>query len=277
MPASDSTFQDLDQSNNPPPLEAPAGWFAPALASKINAPAGVSLTNGSEDSSHGALPEIGSIDIRRVTGISASAAKLLGQNISIQGNGTEIVGGVERGVDRIATEIIRRLEKERTLVVWAFDASGSLQAERERLVKHIDAIYAHIVQLDDKQRAADGGLLTMVEAFGNSRHQLLKKPTATRSDIIEAIKNVPLDTTGNELTFTTVSFLVRQWGRYKNEHRQNYRTMIIVVTDEVGDDDEHVEEAIKLAQSARVPVYVLGSQAIFGRTIGHVDYVDPKT
>ena len=203
-----------------------------------------------------------------MTGISAPAAKILGQNISIQGNGTEIVGGVEQGVDRIATEIIRRLEKERTLVVWAFDASGSLQAERERLVKHIDAIYGHIVQLDDKQRAADGGLLTMVEAFGNSRQQLLKTPTANRSDIIEAIKNVLLDTTGNELTFTTVSFLVRQWGRYKDEHRQNYRTMIIVVTDEVGDDDEHVEEAIKLAQSAGVPVYVLGSQAIFGAQSG---------
>ena len=32
---SESTFQDLDQSNNPPPLEAAAGSFAPTLATTI--------------------------------------------------------------------------------------------------------------------------------------------------------------------------------------------------------------------------------------------------
>ena len=34
---------------------------------------------------------------------------------------------------------------------------------------------------------------------------------------------------------------------------------------------------ITLAQRAKVPVYVLGSQAVFGRIEGYVDYVDPKT
>ena len=55
------------------------------------------------------------------------------------------------------------------------------------------------------------------------------------------------------------------------------RTMVIVVTDEVGDDEVRLEDAIAQAQKAKVPVYVLGSQAIFGRTEGHMDYVDPKT
>ena len=63
----------------------------------------------------------------------------------------------------------------------------------------------------------------------------------------------------------------------KTSHNQTYRTMVIVVTDEVGDDEERLEDAIAQAQKAKVPVYVLGSQAIFGRTEGHVDYVDPKT
>ena len=53
--------------------------------------------------------------------------------------------------------------------------------------------------------------------------------------------------------------------------------MVIVVTDEVGDDEDRLEDAIAQAQKAKVPVYVLGSQAIFGRTDGHMDYVDPKT
>ncbi len=54
--------------------------------------------------------------------------------------------------------------------------------------------------------------------------------------------------------------------------------MVIVVTDEVGDDDkEYLEPAIEAASSAKVPVYVLGSQAIFGRAEGFMDYTDPKT
>ena len=68
----------------------------------------------------------------------------LDQAVSIKGNGSEHVGDVEGAVDRLAVEIIRQMEKGRTLVVWAFDASGSLpgraraarQAHRGRLWPH---------------------------------------------------------------------------------------------------------------------------------------------
>ncbi len=203
---------------------------------------------------------------------------MLGQTISIRGNGAEFVGGVEGAVDRIAIEILRHLEQGRTLVVWAFDASGSLLAERQRLSKHIDTVYAHINQLDENRLSDDSGLLTMVLSFGQDRRPLLTKPTADRSEIIGAIQNVTLDTSGVETTFTTVAEIVSRWGRFKDAQNQAYHTMIIVVTDEVGDDaDTRLEDSIALAQKAKVPVYVLGSQAVFGRIHGYVDYVDPKT
>ena len=53
--------------------------------------------------------------------------------------------------------------------------------------------------------------------------------------------------------------------------------MVIVVTDEVGDDEPQLEGAIEVAVKAKVPVYVLGSQAIFGRVEGRMNYTDPKT
>ena len=102
-----------------------------------------------------------------------------------------MVGGVEGAVDRIAIEILRQLEQGRTLVVWAFDASGSLQAERQRLGKHIETVYTHINQLDESHLSADSGLLTMVVAFGHDRQAMLPKPTAERSEIIEAINERP--------------------------------------------------------------------------------------
>ena len=53
--------------------------------------------------------------------------------------------------------------------------------------------------------------------------------------------------------------------------------MIIVVTDEVGDDEPRLGEAIAAANAAKIPVYVLGSQALFGRVDGYMNYTDPKT
>ena len=278
---SESTFQDLDQSANPQPPEAAAGSFAPTLAPSItSAPStagGVPVSASSDDKSRGIAPELVRLDVRRATEVVVPTATMLAQTVSIRGNGAEMVGGVEGAVDRIAIEILRRLEQGRTLVVWAFDSSGSLQAERQRLGKHIETIYTHINQLDESRLADDNGLLTMVVAFGHDHHSLLSKPTAERSEIIEAINNVPLDETGIETTFATVAGIVQHWGRYKDAHNQPYRTMVIVVTDEVGDDEERLEDAVTLAQKAKVPVYVLGSQAVFGRSEGYMDYMDPKT
>ena len=276
----DSTYQDLDQSANPPVPIAAAGSFAPTLAPTISsAPssAGVVPASAKEATGGGIAPELIKLDVRRATELIVPSATLLGQTVSIRGNGAELVGGVDGAVDRIAIEILRHLEKGRTLVVWAFDASGSLLAERQRLSKHIETVYTHINQLDESRLSADSGLMTMVYSFGKDHRALLPKPTADRSEIIEAIQNVAQDTSGIETTFTTVGEIVNRWGRFKDAQHQPYHTMIIVVTDEVGDDQLRLEEAIGMAKRDKVPVYVLGSQAIFGRDKGYVDYVDPKT
>jgi hypothetical protein len=279
--SSESTYQDLDQSAAPPVPEPVAGSFSPNLAPSItSAPSsagGIPVTNAPEDATRALAPELVKLDVRRATEIVVPTATMLGQTVSIKGNGAELVGGVDGAVDRIAIEILRRLEQGRTLVVWAFDASGSLQGERQRLAKHIDAVYTHINQLDETHLSADNGLLTMVVSFGHDRRMLLPKPTAERTEIIEAIGAVPLDTTGIETTFGTVAEIMHRWGRYRDDHNQTYRTMVIVVTDEVGDDEDYLEEAIALALKAKAPVYVLGSQAVFGRYEGYMDYVDPKT
>jgi hypothetical protein len=279
--SAESTYQDLDQSADPPAPVAPAGSFAPTLAPTLTlaggSAGGIPVSTASDNTASGIAPELVKLDVRRATEVIVPTATMLGQTISIRGNGAELVGGVEGAVDRIAVEILHRLEQGRTLVVWAFDASGSLQAERERLSKHIDTIYTHINQLDESGKSTDNGLLTMVLSFGHDRKALLPKPTADQSEIVSAIKSVALDTTGIETSFTTVGEIVNRWGHYRDARNQSYRTMVIVVTDEVGDDEERLEETITRAQRAKVPVYVLGSQALFGRVEGFMDYVDPKT
>ena len=280
--SSDSTFQDLDQSAERPAEMPAAGSFAPNLATTItSAPSsagGVPVSAAPEDATHALAPELAKLDVRRATEVVVPTANLLGQTVSIRGNGAETVGGVEGAVDRIATEIIRHLEQGPTLVVWAFDASGSLLAERQRLSKHIETVYAHIKQLDESHLSADSGLLTMVVAFGQDRKAMLPKPTADSSEILDAIDEVPQDESGVETTFTTVAEIVNKWGRYKRQpqpplphdgHRRDRR----------GRRRREPARGRHRAppSSAKVPVYVLGSQAVFGRTENYVTYIDPKT
>jgi hypothetical protein len=240
--SSESTFQDLDQPALLPPPEAMAGSSAPTLKlSTVLAPnsaEGDSVSAASEDSRDRLAPQFARLDVRRATEMILPNATTLAQNVSVRGNGAEQVGGVEKAVDRIATEIMRRLELGRTLVVWAFDASGSLQAERQRLAKHIETVYTHINQLAKGRLWSNDGLLTMVVSFGSTWDPLLAKPTADGAKIVNAIDRVPLDRTGIERTFTAVAGIIHRWGVFKDSRNHGYYTMVIVVTDEIGDDEE---------------------------------------
>ncbi len=259
---------ELAETDAPTTLEPVAGSYSPTVSALIQATPPPS-----------AEPPEAMLDVDQATlapRVIMPTAARLGQVVSIKGNGAEHVGGVEGAVDRLALEILLRLQEGRTLVVWAFDASNSLQAERERLAGYIREVYGHVLGRSEAQAAGDDALLTMVVAFGKDRKALLEEPTVDPAAIAEAIGRVPADESGVESTFQTVADAARRWGKYRRD-KQPYRLMIIVVTDEVGDDEPRLEEAIATANAAKAPVYVLGSPAVFGRPEGYMDYTDPKT
>lgn len=221
------------------------------------------------------VPALKAAEIQ-IASVSLPRPARLDSSIQIKGDGAEHVENVEGAVDRIAVEILRRLEKGRTLVIWAFDASGSLVSERQRLAKYIDQVYAHIAELDKEGLADDDALLTVVTAFGKDRKILTEQPTADRATIIKAIHAVYLDKSGIESTFRTVAEIARKFGKFR-KNDQSYHAMTVVVTDEVGDDEDQLEPAIQAALTVKMPVYVLGSAALFGRVEGFMDYTDPET
>ncbi len=266
--------QDIDRPDAPLTTAAPAST-APTLGSIAvegsGQPQPTIVTNGSNGN-----VSLAKFEIKRTGDVMLPAAPQLGQNVAIRGTGSEHAGDVEGAVDHVAVEIMRNLERGRTLVIWAFDASGSLVVERDKLGKHIEGVYNHIRELDKEKKAEEGGLLTAVVGFGQDR-KVLTQPTSDPAEIISAIKAVPIDTSGVETTFGTVSEIVRKWHKYKDDKGKSYHAMVIVVTDEVGDDEGRLEEAITTARQGKVPVYVLGSSALFGKVEGHMNYTDPKT
>ena len=63
------------------------------------------------------------------------------------------------------------------------------------------------------------------------------KPTAELSEILEAIGDVPLDRSESNRHSRPSPRSSADWGRYKDAAGQTYQPMIIVVTDEVGNDE----------------------------------------
>src|SRR6185312_9002048 len=59
--------------------------------------------------------------------------------------------------------------------------------------------------------------------------------------------------------------------------KKDRRLLIVLVTDESGDDGSYVEEAHQAAMEHRVPIYVIGRQSLFGYERAHLRYVDPVT
>ncbi len=85
-----------------------------------------------------------------------------------------------------------------TLVVWLLDASISLRDDRATMAWHARQLYESIGSLAPRSDDAMDGhtLLSSVVAFG-SGWQEIAKPMQDGSQAIDAMKNVPIDTTGH--------------------------------------------------------------------------------
>src|SRR4029077_15524138 len=69
-----------------------------------------------------------------------------------------------------------------------------------------------------------------------------------------------------ENTFAAIHMAAEKFAPYKV--KKGRRITFIVVSDEVGDDEAQLEEALKICNRYTIPVYVVGIAAIPGRSSG---------
>ena len=101
-----------------------------------------------------------------------------------------------------------------------------------------------------------------------------RSPTDDLEEIKKAIHDIPVDESGIELTFTAVAEAARKYQKFRTGNpRRN--VMLIVVTDEAGNDEDRQEAAIDICKRYAMPVYVIGVPAPFGQRQAFVHYVDP--
>lgn len=186
------------------------------------------------------------------------------------------VTGADGAIDRITAEILISLEERDTLVVWLFDQSASLASQREVINERLARIYEELGIIRDTTLRPESNqhpLLTSVLAFGEKHQWMLRQPTSDLDQVQQAVATIPLDDSGVERVFSAVSIAADEFKKW----RKSRSVMLIVVTDEVGDDaSSQLEPTVSLCRAQAMPVYVLGVPAAFGRAETMLKWVDPN-
>ncbi|MGE0374954.1 MAG: vWA domain-containing protein [Planctomycetaceae bacterium] len=190
----------------------------------------------------------------------------LASTFESKGQSDQVAGGVAAAMDRIAFEIAMSLKERQTLVIWLFDASGSLRDRRHAIAERFERVYQQL-----ETRGKTEGLYTAAASYGQSTKLLTPDPVTEVEDLVSAVRDITIDESGVESVFGAVHQTVDKWKRFhRSEGRWN--KMVLIVTDERGDDVDKLEEAITLCKRFGVRVYTVGNGAIFGRREGFVDY-----
>jgi len=173
--------------------------------------------------------------------------------------------GSEGAMDILAAVIDSHLEQRPTVVCWLFDQSVSLVAQRKDIASRLDRVFLQI---------NNPGLRNMVVSFGEKISFVVKSPTKESEVVVDAIESIPVDDSGAEMTFSAIKAAAES----ARSLRPKNNVMIVVFTDEVGNDVGLCEKTAQYCRNVGVSVYVVGIPAPFGTNEVKIKYVefDPK-
>jgi hypothetical protein len=199
-----------------------------------------------------------------------------GSKAQIKGVAGDGATGTLGALDRITQEILLSLERGPTMVVWFFDQSGSMQIQREAVRNRFDNIYQELglSTAVDVKPGDPKPLLSSIVAFGKDITFRTERPTDDLDVLKKAIDGIENDDSGVEMTFTAIGTAAEKYQSLRM-HKPSRRVMMVVFTDEVGEDENRSEECITVCKRNQMPVYVVGVPAPFGRPNIEIKYVDP--
>ena len=204
---------------------------------------------------------------------SAPAADLYGGG-RIAGDPVFDVQEIGVALDQLAREILRHLKDHKLTVVWLFDESISMQDDQRTILEKFDRVSSELKKNIEPGKKTSGALNHAIVGFGQGIDFVLKKPTLEIDEIGRAIKKLRTDMSGVENTMQAITQTIDAYAGLIGKDR---KMLLILVTDESGDDGADVEEARQALKKFKVPLYVIGRQSLFGYQFAHHRYVDPVT
>ena len=178
-------------------------------------------------------------------------------------------GSLEGAVDQVTRRIRGKLGQSDLLVVWLLDASHSLVDDRQRVAERLTPFYEELAAGRDESQHQ---LTNAVVAFGAKSKERVA-PTEFGPRVARAVEKLPVDPSGKELVFTAIESCVDKY----HARRKGEQLMIVVWTDETGDDDHKLEDTIRLCQQTGTSVNVVGPSAVLGASTGLHSFSDPKS
>lgn len=195
----------------------------------------------------------------------------LNESISVRGDVAVGTTGASGAVDRLTAEIKAALDQRPTLVVWVFDQSVSLAGQRKEIASRLGRVFDEVGSFGHDSGGPD--LTNMVLAYGKQVFPVVLRPTRDSSEVVGAIESIPVDESGVEMTFGAIAEAAaaakaaRSGGPRRN-------VMIIVFTDEVGNDQNLADDVATICRRQAMQVYVVGVPAPFGRRQVQVRFVE---
>ncbi|AMV40835.1 vWA domain-containing protein [Planctomyces sp. SH-PL62] len=184
------------------------------------------------------------------------------------------VSEIGEAMNQLTREILRHLQDHKLTVVWLFDESASMRDDQRVILDKFDRVTTELAKVVDSDPKAFGAINHAILGFGKGLDVILEKPSSDLEEIRRAMKKLPVDSSGEEITMKAVSAAVSKYSGLVSKER---RLILVLVTDESGDDGELVEQALEDLRKTRTALFVMGRSAIFGYPIAHHRYVDPIT
>ena len=190
------------------------------------------------------------------------------------GDPTFGVGEIGDALNQLAHEILNHLVDHKVTVVWLLDESSSMRDDKKTIAQNFDRVSAELNKFIPADKKAAGALNHALVGFGERVHIELAKPTTDADVVRRAMAQLRIDETGTENTMRAIREAVGAFSRVVSKDR---KMLLVLATDESGDDGGEVEETLEALKKYNVPLYVIGRQAVFGFPNAHHKYVDPVT
>jgi hypothetical protein len=156
-----------------------------------------------------------------------------------------------------------------TLVVWLIDVSPSAAGWGREIHSRVRRFYEETVP--GLIGTETDRLETAVWTIGRAVEERTPR-TGDPSEVVRALDSLSVDESGREVTFEAVQRALEAFVPARVEQRRE--VLLIIISDEAGDDWQKVDQLVHEPRKYAVPIYVIGVPAPFGRLAALSDSVE---
>lgn len=181
-------------------------------------------------------------------------------------------GNSEQVATRQVTGLIREaMDLGPTLAVWLFDNTASAYAMTSGVGMAARSFYES-TEVREALAADPKRLETAIVMFGAEPQFVIDPPSTDVAPVKEALNSIKQGSGGRENTFAAIKAVLDKYGMSKPADQQ---MIVIVVTDEAGEDGPVADELVPIVKRQAIPIYVIGTPAPWGQTNPNLDGKKP--